>query len=74
MKDQDALKKMAAAAAVEYVKDGQVVGLGTGSTFRSLLDEEKAKSQFNIEYSASGYAASDHTSFCLLYTSPSPRD
>ncbi len=32
--DQDALKKMAADAAVEYVTDGQVVGLGTGSTFR----------------------------------------
>ncbi len=28
----DELKKMAAAAAVEYVKDGMVVGLGTGST------------------------------------------
>ncbi len=38
-------------------------GTGTGSTFKSLLDEEKAKSSFNIEYSASGYAASDHTSF-----------
>ncbi len=35
--DQDALKKMAADAAVEYVKDGQVVGLGTGSTFRHVV-------------------------------------
>jgi len=35
--DQDALKKMAADAAVEYVKDGQVVGLGTGSTFRYVI-------------------------------------
>ena len=37
MKDQDALKKMAADAAVEYVRDGQVVGLGTGSTFRYVV-------------------------------------
>jgi ribose 5-phosphate isomerase A len=37
MKDQDALKQMAAAAAVEYVKDGQVVGLGTGSTFKHVV-------------------------------------
>lgn len=35
--DQDALKQMAAAAAVEYVQDGQVVGLGTGSTFRHVM-------------------------------------
>jgi membrane-associated protease RseP (regulator of RpoE activity) len=33
------------------------------STFKDLLDEEKSKSPFHIEYSASGYAASDHTSF-----------
>jgi hypothetical protein len=47
------------------IKDEKVFigGVGTGATFKSLLDEEKAKSQFNIEYSASGYAASDHTSF-----------
>src|SRR3989441_9635563 len=35
--DQGALKKMAAAAAVEYVKDGQIVGLGTGSTLRYVV-------------------------------------
>jgi ribose 5-phosphate isomerase A len=35
--DQGALKKMAADAAVEYVKDGQIVGLGTGSTFRYVV-------------------------------------
>src|SRR2546422_3640229 len=34
---QSALKEMAAAAAVEYVKDGQVVGLGTGSTLRYVV-------------------------------------
>jgi len=37
--DQDALKKMAADAAVEYVKDGQIVGLGTGSTLRYVVDK-----------------------------------
>jgi ribose 5-phosphate isomerase A len=35
--DQGTLKKMAADAAVEYVKDGQIVGLGTGSTFRYVV-------------------------------------
>jgi len=47
------------------VKDKKVYigGTGTGATFKSLLDEEKSKSPFQFEYSASGYAASDHTSF-----------
>jgi aminopeptidase YwaD len=47
------------------IKDDKVYigGTGTGSTFKTLLEEEKAKSSFKIEYSASGYAASDHTSF-----------
>jgi Peptidase family M28/PDZ domain/PA domain len=38
-------------------------GTGTGATFKTLLDEEKRKFPFQFEYSASGYAASDHTSF-----------
>jgi aminopeptidase YwaD len=38
-------------------------GTGTGATFKELLDEEKSKFPFHFEYSASGYAASDHTSF-----------
>jgi hypothetical protein len=47
------------------IRDDKVYigGTGTGSTFESLLDEEKAKSSFQIEYSASGYSSSDHTSF-----------
>jgi len=42
------------------IKDEKVFigGTGTGATFKDLLDEEKSKSQFHIEYSASGYAAS----------------
>jgi ribose 5-phosphate isomerase A len=35
--DTEALKKLAAEAALDYVKDGYVVGLGTGSTIRYLL-------------------------------------
>ena len=34
---QDSLKKIAAAEAVKYVEDGQIVGLGTGSTIRFVL-------------------------------------
>ena len=37
MMDQDALKRMAAEAAVHYVRDGQIVGLGTGSTIRHVI-------------------------------------
>jgi Zn-dependent M28 family amino/carboxypeptidase len=47
------------------IKDEKVFigGTGTGAAFKSLLDEEKSKFPFHVEYSASGYAASDHTSF-----------
>jgi hypothetical protein len=47
------------------IKDEKVYigGTGTGADFRSILDDEKGKSPFNFEYSASGYSASDHTSF-----------
>jgi hypothetical protein len=47
------------------IKDEKVFigGTGTGATFKDLLDEEKNKFPFHIEYSASGYSASDHTSF-----------
>ncbi|MER3422566.1 MAG: ribose 5-phosphate isomerase A [Nitrospiraceae bacterium] len=34
---KEALKRLAAEAAVEYVRDGQVVGLGTGSTARYVI-------------------------------------
>lgn len=35
--DKEGLKKLAAEATLDYVKDGYVVGLGTGSTVRHLL-------------------------------------
>lgn len=37
MGNLDGLKELAARAAVEYVKDGYVVGLGTGSTARHVV-------------------------------------
>ena len=37
MENLEALKALAAKAAVEYVKDGYVVGLGTGSTARYVV-------------------------------------
>ena len=40
-----------------------VGGVGTGSTFRSILAADQKNSPFHFEYSAGGYAASDHTSF-----------
>ena len=38
-------------------------GVGTGSTFRAVLDKAQGHSPFKIEYSAGGYSSSDHTSF-----------
>jgi len=40
-------------------------GVGTGSTFKSVLEQaqKQSDSNFKIEYSAGGYSASDHTSF-----------
>ena len=47
------------------IKDDKVYigGVGTGSTLKPILEQAQAKSGFKIEYSAGGYAASDHTSF-----------
>src|SRR5207247_7018997 len=49
--DQGTLKKMAADAAVEYVKDGQIVGLGTGSTVRYAVAKlaERIKKGLRIQ-------------------------
>ena len=47
------------------IKDNKVYigGVGTGSTFKAMLDEDQPKSGFKLEYSPGGYSASDHTSF-----------
>ena len=38
-------------------------GVGTGSTFKPILEQAQKDSPFKIEYSAGGYSSSDHTSF-----------
>jgi hypothetical protein len=50
---------------VGRIKDSKlyVGGVGTGSTFKALLESASAGRNFTIELSAGGYAASDHTSF-----------
>ena len=47
------------------IKDDKVYigGVGTGSTFKPILEQAQKDSPFKIEYSAGGYASSDHTSF-----------
>ncbi len=47
------------------IKDDKVFigGVGTGSTFKSVLEQAQKKDPFNIEYSPGGYSSSDHTSF-----------
>jgi ribose 5-phosphate isomerase A len=46
--NQETLKKMAAEAAVEYVQNGQIVGLGTGSTSRYVLARMAQKVQAGL--------------------------
>jgi Peptidase family M28/PDZ domain/PA domain len=49
------------------IKDNKVYigGVGTGSTFKQILEQAQKQSgaNFNLQYSAGGYSASDHTSF-----------
>ena len=47
------------------IKDDKVYigGVGTGSTFQSVLEKAQSKSGFKIEYSPGGYSSSDHMSF-----------
>jgi Zn-dependent M28 family amino/carboxypeptidase len=47
------------------IKDDKVYvgGVGTGSTFKSVLEQAEKEAPLQVEPSASGYAASDHTSF-----------
>ncbi|HKV82876.1 MAG TPA: M28 family peptidase [Candidatus Sulfotelmatobacter sp.] len=47
------------------IKDEKVYigGVGTGSTFKAVLEQAQKEAPFKIEYSAGGYSSSDHTSF-----------
>ncbi len=47
------------------IKDDKVYigGVGTGSSFKTVLEQAQKDAPFKIEYSAGGYASSDHTSF-----------
>jgi Zn-dependent M28 family amino/carboxypeptidase len=47
------------------IKDDKIYigGVGTGSTFKSVLEQAQKDTPFKIEYSAGGYSSSDHTSF-----------
>ena len=47
------------------IKDDKVYigGVGTGSTFKTVLEQAQKEAPFKIEYSAGGYSSSDHTSF-----------
>jgi hypothetical protein len=47
------------------IKDDKVYigGIGTGTTFQSILDQTESKTTFKYENSPGGYSSSDHTSF-----------
>jgi len=49
------------------IRDNKVYvgGVGTGTTFKPLLEKVAAKYDLKLAYSAGGYAASDHTSFVV---------
>lgn len=38
-------------------------GVGTGTTFKPMLEQAQKERPFNVQYSAGGYSSSDHTSF-----------
>src|SRR5204862_7564844 len=46
------------------IKDDKVYigGVGTGSSFKAVLEQAQKDEPFKTEYSAGGYASSDHTS------------
>ena len=47
------------------IKDDKVYigGVGTGSTFKNVLDQAEKEAPFKFESSPGGYSSSDHTSF-----------
>lgn len=49
------------------IKDNRVFigGVGTGSTFKPVLEQASRGSDFKLEFSPGGYSASDHTSFVI---------
>ena len=49
------------------IKDDKVYigGVGTGTEFKAMLEEAQRRHPFKIDYSDSGYASSDHTSFVI---------
>lgn len=54
---QDEMKKAVAAAAIDYVEAGSVVGIGTGSTANYFIDE-LAKIKHKIEFTVASSVAS----------------
>lgn len=49
------------------IKDDKVYigGVGTGTAFKEILAAAQGRHPFKVEYSASGYSSSDHTSFVI---------
>src|SRR5215469_2292887 len=47
------------------IRDDKVYigGVGTGSNFKTVLEQAQKDVPFKVEYSAGGYSSSDHTSF-----------
>ena len=80
------MKQIVADAAVKEVKSEMILGLGSGSTaalmIKSLADEIRSGQLQNIKGVATSFQSEvlalelniPLIDFCLLYTSPSPRD
>ncbi|MEM4058542.1 MAG: ribose 5-phosphate isomerase A, partial [Thermoplasmata archaeon] len=58
---QDIEKQLAARRAVEYIKNGDLVGIGTGSTVRFVIEElaKKVNEGLNINTVASSYKSEE---------------
>jgi len=71
--DQETLKRAAAEAALDYVRDGAVVGLGTGSTVRHLLRAlgERVKSGFRIKGVPTSHATAELAKSLGIHLLPS---
>ena len=86
MDSQTQMKQIVADAAIKEVKSGMILGLGSGSTaalmIKSLADNIRSGKLQNIKGVATSFQSEvlalqldiPLIDFCLLYTSPSPRD
>ena len=68
MSTQDELKRSVAQAAIRFIKDGEIIGVGTGSTADYFIDELGT-----LKHRIAGAVPSSERSAIRLGTSRNPR-